>query len=193
MCLLAYVKNVYKSSYSHGFYCIIFEWIRRNDGNVRIFKLSFPGDLMIPKWQLKDYSIFLFFLFLFLLNTFLLKGMGSLLLSSSYLICYGLAILFISFCTISVEFENIQRKYSHDISSCENSTFDVILIDLCIIYRIILSLSTMIKEILQSMLRIQNSLVICKTKRRWWFQHFRTILSILRSVLPRIVNLVCFC
>ena len=111
---------------------------------------------------------------------------------SCSLICYGLAILFISFCTISVEFENIQRKYFQLIPSSENSFFDVFLIDLCIIYRIILSLSTMIKEILQSMLRIQNSLVICKMKRKWWFQHFRTILSILRSVLPRIVYLVLF-
>ena len=153
-----------------------------------LLKSLFPND----RWKIIPY-FFNIFLFLFLPNPFLLKGMGSLLLSSGYLICYGLAILLISFCTIYVEFENIQRKYSHVISSSENSTFDVILIDLCIIYRIILSLSTMIKEILQSMLRIQNSLVICKMKRKWWFQHFRTILSILRSVLPRIVNLVCFC
>ena len=194
ICLLAYVKNVYKSSYSHGFYCIIFEWIRTN---MAVSKYLYYPFLVISWFRSDNWKIipyfFNLFLFLFLPNPFLLKGMGSLLLSSSYLICYGLAIIFISFCTISVEFENIQRKYFHVIPSCENSTFDVFLIDLCIICRIILSLSTMIKEILQSMLKVQNSLVIFMMKRKWWFQHFRTILFILRSVLPRIVNLVCFC
>ena len=149
-------KIALKSSCSYDWNGMIFEWKSekkyRKEMEVSNYSNFFQNKFRFrrDKWTIIPY-LFNLFTFLFLSNLFLLKGMGSSLLSASTVICYGLAILFISFCTISFEYENYQRKYFHIEPSSDNSVFDVFCIDLYVISRIILNLSTTIKERLQSM------------------------------------------
>ena len=149
-------KIAFKSSCSYDWNGMIFEWenVKKyrkemevsNYSNFFQNKFRFRGD----NWTIIAY-LFNLFAYLFLPILFLFKGMGSSFLSASTVIFYGLAILFISFCTISFEYENYQRKYFHIEPSSENSVFDVFCIDLYVISRIILNLSTTTKETLQSM------------------------------------------